>query len=82
MWKLLISKIAINMTGSKIYGIVPSELAELFSRFTDIRSFPPPVKIPHLTVKPFWHARRRWLSLIPWISHAHIGQWLRDGERR
>lgn len=52
---------------SDFIAAVPSELAELFSRFADIRAFKLPVNIPHLTVKQFWHARHqsdaghRWL---------------------
>src|SRR5450830_67290 len=52
---------------SEFIASVPNELAELFSRFADIRTFELPVKIPRLTVKQFWHARHqndaghRWL---------------------
>jgi DNA-binding transcriptional LysR family regulator len=52
---------------SDFIAAVPSELAELFSRFADIRVFALPVDIPPLTVKQFWHARHhndaghRWL---------------------
>jgi len=52
---------------SEFIASVPNELAELFSRFADIRTFELPVNIPRLTVKQFWHARHqndaghRWL---------------------
>lgn len=55
------------VASSDFIAAVPSELAELFARFADIRTFDLPVKIPHLTVKQFWHARHhndaghRWL---------------------
>ncbi len=55
---------------SDFIAAVPSELAELFSRFADIRSFALPVTIPRLTVKQFWHARHhsdaghRWLRSL------------------
>lgn len=55
---------------SDFIAAVPSELAELFSRFADIRVFDLPVNIPRLTVKQFWHARHhsdaghRWLRSL------------------
>lgn len=53
---------------SDFIAAVPSELAELFSRFADIRAFELPVNIPRLTVKQFWHARH----------HSDVGhRWLR-----
>jgi len=55
------------VAASDFIAAVPNELAALFSRFTDISTFDLPIKIPHLTVKQFWHARHhndaghRWL---------------------
>lgn len=42
---------------SDYIACVPSELADLFSRLADIRMFRPPVPLPDLVVKQFWHAR-------------------------
>lgn len=42
---------------SDYIACVPSELAELFSKLADIRMFRPPVPLPDLVVKQFWHAR-------------------------
>ncbi|WP_050460927.1 LysR family transcriptional regulator [Herbaspirillum autotrophicum] len=52
---------------SDFISAVPSELAELFSRFADIRVFELPVKIPHLTVKQFWHARHHKDAAHSWF---------------
>ncbi len=57
------------VASSDFIAAVPGELAELFSRFADIRAFALPMSIPKLTVKQFWHARH----------HSDAGhRWLRN----
>jgi len=68
---------------SDYIACVPSELAELFSKLADIRMFRPPVQLPDLVVKQFWHARfhndagHRWLRQL---VASTLGDSILDGE--
>ncbi len=60
------------ITGSDLLVIMPSRLAQAFSRLVPIKALPLPVPIPAYDIRAYWHVRRHNDPANRWLRQSFV----------